>query len=131
MVRTSRFEKLLEIVFQLPCLALEIMFSGRDILLVRAVYFLVIIVAAGSDCDPSGAPLLAVLSAFRSAFAGGFECCCRVSSSHRPEQRCPRPPHCHRCVGWRYQAAPYWCSIDRGQVHAPRSSRLCWTRMLR
>jgi hypothetical protein len=74
-VWTGRFERFLEIVFWLPRLELEIALGGRNILVVGAVHFLIIIVTTGSDCDPSGVPLLpllAALSAFLSAFVGGF-----------------------------------------------------------
>jgi hypothetical protein len=49
-----------------------------DILLVRAVHFYIIIVAAGSNYDPLGVPLLplfAAFGAFLSTFTGGFEQC--------------------------------------------------------
>jgi hypothetical protein len=63
---------------QLPYLVLEIMLSGCDILLVRAVRFLVIVVAAGSDCDLSGPALLphfAALGSFLGVFSCGFGRC--------------------------------------------------------
>jgi hypothetical protein len=56
--RTSCIQKFLEMVFQLPHLALVIMLSDRDMPLIRVIQFLVIIVIAGTDCDPLGAPLL-------------------------------------------------------------------------
>jgi hypothetical protein len=65
-------------VFWLARLALEITLGGHDILLVRAVHFFVIIIAIGSDYDPSGSPLLPLLttlSPYLSAFAGGFGRC--------------------------------------------------------
>jgi hypothetical protein len=68
----------LKVVFWLMCLALEVMFYGRDIPLVGAVFFLVIIVATGINYDPLGASLLlllATLGAFLSAFAGGSRWC--------------------------------------------------------
>jgi hypothetical protein len=62
-------------VFWLLCLTLEVALSGRDIILVGVVRFLVIVVVAGRNCDPPGtllSPLFATLGAFLSAFAGGF-----------------------------------------------------------
>jgi hypothetical protein len=53
-VQTSRFKKFLYMVFQLPRLVLEIVLSGRDMPLVEVVHFLVIVVAVGSGCVPSG-----------------------------------------------------------------------------
>jgi hypothetical protein len=48
-------------------------------LLVRVIRFLIIIViAAGSNCDPLGAPLLSLFAAFGAslrAFADDFEWC--------------------------------------------------------
>jgi hypothetical protein len=78
MVRIGCFEKFLKMVFWLPRLALEIVLGGHDILLIGVVCFLVIIVATGSDCDPSGVsllPLLATHNAFLSAFTDGFGRC--------------------------------------------------------
>jgi hypothetical protein len=73
MVRRGSFEKFLKMVFWLSRPALEIVLSGHDILLIGAVHFLIIIVSTGSN--PLGVPLLqllATLSAFLNAFAGGF-----------------------------------------------------------
>jgi hypothetical protein len=66
-VQTGRFEKFLKMVFLLPHLGLEIMLGGHDVLLIRVTCFFIVVVAAGSDCDPPGVtllPLLAALSAF-------------------------------------------------------------------
>jgi hypothetical protein len=76
---TGRFKKFLEIVFWLSRLALEISLSGHDILLGGVIHFLVIVVVTGSDCDPSGEPLLplfAALGSFLGALACGFGRCC-------------------------------------------------------
>jgi hypothetical protein len=58
MVRTSLFKKFLEVLIRLPRLALEVMLSNHDILLVGAIRFLIVVIAAGSNCDPLGVPLL-------------------------------------------------------------------------
>jgi hypothetical protein len=58
MVRTGCLEEFLEAVFWLPRLALEAALSGCDTIIVGAVHFLVIIVVAGSNCDPLRASLL-------------------------------------------------------------------------
>jgi hypothetical protein len=71
MVQISRFEKFLEMVLRLSYMVLEVMLGSRDKLLIGAVRFLVVVVAAGSDCDPSGVPLLPLLATL-STFAGGF-----------------------------------------------------------
>jgi hypothetical protein len=65
-------------VFQLPCLVLEVTLSDCDILLIGAACFLVVISIVGSNCDPPGVPLLplfAALGAFLSIFASGFGRC--------------------------------------------------------
>jgi hypothetical protein len=54
MVWTDHLEKFLEMVYQLLRRVLEVTLSSRDVLLVRVIYFLV------------------VLGAFLSAFVGGF-----------------------------------------------------------
>jgi hypothetical protein len=82
MVGTGRFEKFLKMVFPLSRIMLQITLSRRDILLVRAARFSVVIITAGSDCDSSKAPLLppfVALSAFLSAFASAFGRCCPVT----------------------------------------------------
>jgi hypothetical protein len=71
MAWTGRFEKFLKMVFQLLRLVLEIALSGHDVLIIGVVHFLVVVIATGSDCDPSGVSLLSHLAAL-SAFAGGF-----------------------------------------------------------
>jgi hypothetical protein len=48
-------------VFWLPHLVLEVVLDGHDILLIGAVSFLFIIVAAVSNCDPLMAPVLPLL----------------------------------------------------------------------
>jgi hypothetical protein len=58
MVRTGLFKKFLEVLIRLPRLALEVMLSNHDILLVGVVRFLIVVIAAGSNCDPLGVPLL-------------------------------------------------------------------------
>jgi hypothetical protein len=78
MVWTGHVEKFLKMSFSLLRLALEVTFSGRDMLLIRAIHFLVIVITAGSNCDPLGASLLslfAALSASLSSFAVGFGWC--------------------------------------------------------
>jgi hypothetical protein len=82
MVWIGRFEKPLEVISRLPRLMLEIVLDGSDMFLVGAICFLVVIVvAAGSNCDLLGSlllPLFAALGAFLSAFAGGFGRCPRL-----------------------------------------------------
>jgi hypothetical protein len=83
-VLTGHFNKFLKMVIWLSCLSLEVTLDGRNILLVRVVCFLVVVVAAGNDCDPSGASLfslLATFSALPSAFDSGFECFRLASTS--------------------------------------------------
>jgi hypothetical protein len=46
-VQTSRFEKFLEVLIQLMCLALEVTLGGHDILLV-------VVIVASSSCNPLG-----------------------------------------------------------------------------
>jgi hypothetical protein len=75
MVWADPFEKFLKMVFRLPCLALEVVLSDRDILLLGVVRFLVVVAAAGSNYDPLGASFLLPLDAFFSAFADGFRRC--------------------------------------------------------
>jgi hypothetical protein len=78
MVQTGRLEKFLKMVIQLLRLVLEIVFGGRDILLVRAVCILAVIVATGHECHPSWVPLLPLLAAlitFLGDFASGFRWC--------------------------------------------------------
>jgi hypothetical protein len=41
-------------ILRLQHLVLEITLNSRYILLVKAIHFLLVVVAAGSDCDPSG-----------------------------------------------------------------------------
>jgi hypothetical protein len=74
MVWTGRLEESLNVVCRLSCLALETVFSDCDVLLVEAVHFLVVVViAAGSNCDPPGAslsPLFAALGALDGGIGG-------------------------------------------------------------
>jgi hypothetical protein len=66
-VQTSCFKKLLDVVCQVSLLAFEVTFGSHDTLLVGAVCFLVVVVEAGSKCDPLGAsfcPLLPPLVPF-------------------------------------------------------------------
>jgi riboflavin transporter FmnP len=58
MVGIGRLKKFLEVIGELPSLALEITLDDRNVLLVVAVRILVIIIIAGSNCVPLGAPLL-------------------------------------------------------------------------
>jgi hypothetical protein len=58
MVGIGHLEKFLEVIGGLPSLALEITLGGRAVLLVIAVRLLVIVIIAGSNCVPLGAPLL-------------------------------------------------------------------------
>jgi hypothetical protein len=106
--------KFLEMVFRLSRLVLEIAIGGHDILLVGVVRFLVVIIAAGCDCDPPRAPLLpllASLSTFLHAFADGSRWrCLATAGDHLPVAQnkgvpIQHPPPCQRCVRWRYQAA--------------------------
>jgi hypothetical protein len=85
MVQIGCFEKFLKMVLRLSCLALVVTLGSCDIL-VGVVCFLVIVVAAGSDCNPPEAPLLpllAALSTFLSAFDGGFGWCGSVAADGR------------------------------------------------
>jgi hypothetical protein len=78
MVRTGHFEKFLEMVPRLPCLALEVSLGSRDILFIGVIRFLVVVVATSCECDPPGMPLLpllAALSAFLCVFDGGLGRC--------------------------------------------------------
>jgi hypothetical protein len=83
MIWIGCFKKFLEVTVRLSHLALEIALGDHDMLLFKAVHFLVvIIIVAGSNCDPLGAPLLPFVAAFGaslSAFDGAFG-------------RCPPPP---------------------------------------
>jgi hypothetical protein len=76
MIWIGRFEKFLKVIVWQPRLALEIMLSYSNMFLVGAVCFLiVIVVTAGSNCDPLGALLLALSAAFGaslSIFIGSF-----------------------------------------------------------
>jgi hypothetical protein len=66
MVWICRFEKFFEVLARLSYLVLEVTLGGRYILL-RAVHFLVVVVAAGSNFDPLGhcpPPLLQPLAPF-------------------------------------------------------------------
>jgi hypothetical protein len=58
MIWTSHFVKFLKVIVRLSRLVLEIVPGDRDILLIGAIYFHVIIIIAGSNCDLLGAPLL-------------------------------------------------------------------------
>jgi hypothetical protein len=66
-VRIGHFAKFLEMVFWLPCLVLEIVLGGYDVLLLRVIRFLVVSIVAGRDCDPLGhhfCPFLSPLAPF-------------------------------------------------------------------
>jgi hypothetical protein len=75
LVWTCRFKKFFEELVWLPCLAHGVALGGHDILLVRAVHFLVIVIVVGSNYNPSEAPLsphFAAIGAFFGAFDDGF-----------------------------------------------------------
>jgi hypothetical protein len=59
MIGAGRLEKLLEVIYRLSRLVLEVMLDGGNELIVGIVSLLVIValVAAGSDCDSLGSPL--------------------------------------------------------------------------
>jgi hypothetical protein len=92
MVLTGRFEMFLEVLIQLPSLAPETMLRGCNILLVRGIRFLVmVVVAAGGNCDLLGLPLLpifAIYGAFLSSFAGGLGWCPQATTR----------VHCHSAL---------------------------------
>jgi hypothetical protein len=131
--------KFLEMVFRLSRLVLEIAIGGHDILLVGVVRFLVVIIAAGCDCDPPRAPLLpllASLSTFLHAFADGSRWRCLATAGDHlpvaqnkgvPIQHPPLPEVCQVAIS----SSSWWCSADHGRVHAPRYDTLCQTRLLR
>jgi hypothetical protein len=106
MVQTSHIEEFLKVLIRLPCLALEVMLSGRNIHLIGAVRFLVIIVGVGSCCDPLGGrlcPFLLPLSPFLVPLPlalDGAPSCYRGPFSHRLEQRWPQLPLLLKHVGW-------------------------------
>jgi hypothetical protein len=60
-------------ILQLPHLVIEITLGTRYILFVRAIHFLVVIVAASSDCDPPGVLLLPLLAALRTFFSSSID----------------------------------------------------------
>jgi hypothetical protein len=64
MVQIGHFEKLLQLIFWLPRLALEVTHNGCDILLIRAVRVLIIIVTTSSVSDPPEVSLLPPLAPF-------------------------------------------------------------------
>jgi hypothetical protein len=75
------FEKFLEMVLRLPCLALEVVLHGCDMFPIGGDNFLTIV---GRDSDVSEVPLLpllATLGAFPSAFDGGFLWWCSATAS--------------------------------------------------
>jgi hypothetical protein len=79
MIWTSHFVKFLKVIVRLSRLVLEIVLGDRDILLIGAIYFHVIVIIAGSNRDLLGAPLLpplfAIFGASLSTFARGFGWC--------------------------------------------------------
>jgi hypothetical protein len=83
-VRIDRFKKFLKVLAQLPCLVLEVVLDGCDILLAGAIRFLVIIIAAGSSCD---LPLFAAFGAFLSTFVDAFGRCRRPLGAHGTSRR--------------------------------------------
>jgi hypothetical protein len=85
-VRSGYFEKFLKMVLQLPCLALEVAFGGRNMFLAGGASFLIIAVITGRDSNAPRAsllPLLATLGAFPSTFDGGFGKLCSAAASGR------------------------------------------------
>jgi hypothetical protein len=96
MIWIGHLEKFLEGICRLPCLMLEISLGGSDVFLVGVVYFLVIIiVAAGSNCDRWGRrfcpfllPLAFLLAPLPVALGGGPGNR-RRRSSHHPRQKQP------------------------------------------
>jgi hypothetical protein len=93
MLRTGHFEKFLEVLTRLPYLALEVALSGCNILLVRAVHSLVVIIAAGSNRNPSRChfcPFLLPLAPFLAPLLvalDGAPSCFQVPFSHHTKQR--------------------------------------------
>jgi hypothetical protein len=71
----GRFEKFLKMVPQLPCLTLEITFSGRDILLAGVASFLIVASSNGDALGVPLLPLLATLGALPSTLDGGLGWC--------------------------------------------------------
>jgi hypothetical protein len=72
-VRIGYFEKLLEMIFGRPSLALEVVFGGRYTLLIGVTGSLVATTVVGYCGDVMGSlllPLLAALSAFPGALDG-------------------------------------------------------------
>jgi hypothetical protein len=74
-VWTDRFEKFLDMVLQLPCFMLEIMFDGRDILLTGVVSFLIVAIIVCRNSVALVLPLPTALSAFPSTLDGGLGSC--------------------------------------------------------
>jgi hypothetical protein len=95
MVQTSCFEKFLEVLVQLLRLAIEIVLSSHDILLIGVIHFLVVVVViiAGGNSDPLGVPLLPFLLPLAPFLTplptalGGAPGCHRGPLSHHPGQR--------------------------------------------
>jgi hypothetical protein len=87
MVWICRFEKFFEVLARLSYLVLEVTLGGRYILL-RAVHFLVVVVAAGSNFDPLGhcpPPPFATFGTFLNVFACSFgRCHPATSGDHFP-----------------------------------------------
>jgi hypothetical protein len=98
MVQTSCFKKLLDVVCQVSLLAFEVTFGSHDTLLVGAVCFLVVVVEAGSKCDPLGAsflPPFATFGAFSGAMVGGFgRCPTATTRGHFPIALDKDDPNC-------------------------------------
>jgi hypothetical protein len=105
MVWTCYFEKFVDMVVWLSRLAFDVMLSGRNILLVRAICFLIITVAASNNCDSLGVPFCPILSSFASGFRRSHPRCFRALFSQWPEQRWPEPPP---------QATPWWSLANHG-----------------
>jgi hypothetical protein len=76
MIGAGRLEKLLEVIYRLSRLVLEVMLDGGNELIVGIVSLLVIValVAAGSDCDSLGSPLWPPLVAFRALLCSLASC---------------------------------------------------------
>jgi hypothetical protein len=83
MVQTCHLKESFEVVCTWSCLTLEATFNGRDVLLVGVVRFLaIIVVAAGSSCNPPWVPL-SPLFAFLSALVGDIRGCRSAGAGDR------------------------------------------------
>jgi hypothetical protein len=89
MVRVGRFEKLLEVIGGLSCLALEVALSSVNKLLIEVVGLLIVatFVTAGSDRSSLGSPPLPLLFMPLPAALGIPLNRCWGPPSHRPRQK--------------------------------------------